>query len=76
MGDSDLTIDGWNASDADRYRRRRWAATTPEERLRWLERAIRFAGSVGTLPRPRPEAAPRYAANPVDPPQPTPHQPP
>ncbi len=44
----------WDAQSQERDRRERWAATTPAERLRWLERAIRFAGAAGTLPRRRP----------------------
>ncbi len=44
----------WDADAQERDRRERWAGTTPAERLRWLERAIRFAGSAGTLPRQRP----------------------
>ena len=50
----DPAADGepWNLAEQERDRRRRWSATTPVERLRWLERAIRFAGSAGALPRP------------------------
>ena len=52
MADRPDGRDPWSAEEAERDRRRRWAATTPQERLQWLERAIRFAGSAGTLPRP------------------------
>ena len=41
----------WDADAQDRDRRERWSRTTPIERLRWLERAIRFAGAAGALPR-------------------------
>ena len=40
-------------ADADRERRQRWAATTPEERLAWLAETQRFALLVGALPRRR-----------------------
>ena len=33
------------------------AATTPQERLAWLEEAIRFAFAAGTLPRREPVVA-------------------
>ncbi|CAA9210193.1 MAG: hypothetical protein AVDCRST_MAG76-73 [uncultured Acidimicrobiales bacterium] len=44
----------WDQESQERDRRERWSRTTPSERLSWLERAIRFAGSMGTLPRRRP----------------------
>jgi hypothetical protein len=44
----------WDAEAMTHDRRQRWAATTPDERLRWLERAIRFAGGAGALPRRHP----------------------
>ncbi len=43
----------WDAASQERDRRERWAATSPADRLRWLERAIRFAGAAGALPRRR-----------------------
>ena len=43
----------WDADAQQRDRRKRWSSTTPSERLAWLERAIRFAGAAGTLPRRR-----------------------
>jgi hypothetical protein len=47
--------DGSFAANADAQRRRRAEETSPEERLAWLEEAIRFAHSVGALPRGRDE---------------------
>jgi len=39
----------FEAASADHLRR--WAATTPAERLRWLESAARLALQTGALPR-------------------------
>lgn len=41
----------WDMASQERDRRERWRRTTPSERLAWLERAIRFAGAAGGLPR-------------------------
>lgn len=49
----------YEASRADHARR--WAATTPAQRLRWLEDAVRLALSSGAL-EPRGELADRTAA--------------
>jgi hypothetical protein len=53
VAEADHNEDPWDLAGQERDRRQRWAATTPSERLRWLERAIRFAATAGTLPRPR-----------------------
>jgi len=31
-----------------------WASVTPEQRLAWLEDAVKLAWATGALPRPRP----------------------
>lgn len=50
---------GWVAQQ--RAQRRAWAATTPDERLRWLEEALELALVSGALQR---ERARRAAATP------------
>ena len=44
-------IAGYGAPNA--AQRRAWAATTPTERLRWLQEAVRFAAATGALARDR-----------------------
>jgi len=41
--------DGW--ADHERIQLKANLATTPQERLKWLEQAIRFAHASGALPR-------------------------
>ena len=43
--------DGWEA--AAREQRRAWAQTSPADRLRWLDEALRFAAHTGALARDR-----------------------
>lgn len=46
-----VTVDpGWEQHLRDRQRA--WLETTPAERLRWLEEAIRFARRAGALTDP------------------------
>ncbi len=54
MADPSTQVDPWDQASQQQDRRERWAATTPTERLHWLERAIRFAGAAGALPRQAP----------------------
>lgn len=45
----------WHEGGWDGHRRAQaetWRATSPEQRLAWLEVAIAFAHEVGALPRP------------------------
>lgn len=65
MSDPDGWDGGWEAHAA--RRRRAWAATTPLQRLRWLEEAIEFAGRVGALPR-EPQAPGDSRGTPAEPP--------
>lgn len=58
----------WEA--AARVQREAWARTTPEERLRWLDEALRFAAATGALARDREqraEHARRFALGPLGP---------
>lgn len=48
-GDGRRWDGGWDATR--RRQRDAWSASTPTERLAWLERAIRFAHEAGALPR-------------------------
>lgn len=48
-------IAGYGAPSA--AQRRAWAATTPAERLHWLEEAVRFAAATGALARDRAQRA-------------------
>jgi hypothetical protein len=55
---------GW-PSDWDsvtRAQRRAWAATSADERLRWLEEALTFAQEAGALERDRARRAAEAAA--------------
>ena len=45
----------WEATA--RAQREAWARTTPEERLRWLGEALRFAAATGALDRDRAQRA-------------------
>ena len=52
--------DPWAA--AEREQRRAWARTSPAERLRWLDEALRFAALSGALARDRARRATRARA--------------
>ena len=54
------TEDPWGS--AEREQRRAWAMTSPADRLRWLDEALRFAALSGALARDRARRATRARA--------------